>query len=74
MNTEEISRFLQRELRSHNESEVTAVEAARWLDRAGLLRDSSSTPGLPLRRLLRQKLIVGQRQEPNRRWYIRRVK
>lgn len=53
--------------------EVPAVEAAHWLDQAGLLRDSEIRHGLPLRNLLRAGLIVGQRQEPNRRWFIDRA-
>ena len=42
-----LQQWLEREWRE----EVRAVEAARWLDRTGLLRDYKS--GLPLRRLLR---------------------
>lgn len=53
---------------------LPAVEAAAWLDEAGLLADSSIRPGLPLRRLLREHRILGQRQEANRRWYIDRVR
>jgi hypothetical protein len=60
-------------LQRRERSEVPAVEAARWLDRAGLLRDSPIRPGLPLRNLLRVGLITGQRQEPNHRWFIDRV-
>jgi hypothetical protein len=52
---------------------VTAVEAAGWLDEAGLLSDSPHRPGLPLRNLLREQRIRGQRQEPNRRWFIDRT-
>jgi hypothetical protein len=69
----QINGFLQDELRRSERSEVPAVEAARWLDRAGLLRDSPIRPGLPLRNLLRVGLITGQRQEPNHRWFIDRV-
>jgi len=68
-----INRFLQEELRRRERSEVPAVEAARWLDQAGLLRDSDIRRGLPLRNLLRAGLIKGQRQEPNHRWFIDRV-
>lgn len=70
---EHINRFLQDELGRRERHEVAAVEAARWLDAAGLLTDSDIRPGLPLRDLLRARLISGQRQEPNRRWFIDRV-
>ncbi len=70
---EAINRYLQRELKQRDEPEVAAVEAARWLDEAGLLRDSSSRPGLPLRKLVRQERLAGQAQEPNGRWFIRRI-
>ncbi len=54
--------------------EVGAVEAARWLDEAGLLRNHKN--GLPLRKLLRAGRIAGQEQRPNRKngaWFIRRL-
>jgi len=65
-----ISRVLQEQLRARNRPEVTAVEAAEWLDEAGLLKDSRHRPGLPLRRLLRAGMIEGQHQYPNRRWFV----
>lgn len=68
-----INEFLQAELRSRERDEVAAVEAAKWLDQARLLTDSTIRPGLPLRDLLRAGLIIGHRQEPNHRWYIDRV-
>src|SRR5690606_31506940 len=37
---------------AHPEGRVTAVEAAAELDRLGLLKDSASRPGLPLRNRL----------------------
>jgi len=49
------------------------VEAAQWLEQAGLLKDSKVRPGRPLRDLLRMKLINGQYQLPNRRWFIKRI-
>jgi hypothetical protein len=69
----DIGAFLQRELLQRSMSEVAAVEAAKWLDVADLLRDSESRPGKPLRDLLRQGLILGQRQERSGRWFIDRV-
>jgi hypothetical protein len=49
---------------------VAAVEAAEDLDRLGLLRDSPSRPGKPLRNLLRAGLIAHAYQEGGRFWYI----
>lgn len=43
-----IIEFIQKELRVKGLREVTAVEAAEWLDKAGLLKDSASKPGLAL--------------------------
>lgn len=65
-----INEFLQNKLKQENIKEVTAVQAAKWLDRAGILKDSEHREGLPLRRLLRSGKILGQRQESNRWWFI----
>lgn len=65
-----ISEFIQTELKRKNMQEISAINAAQWLDRAGLLKDSLSRPGKPLRDLLRSKKIVGQKQLSNRRWFI----
>jgi hypothetical protein len=62
MDIEAINAYVQEQLRIQGEGSVTAVEAARWLDNAGLLNDSASRPGLPLRNLMRDGLIKGQRQ------------
>ena len=68
-----ITAFLQAELRRRRLSEVTAVQAASWLDERHLLRDSPSRPGLPLRNLLRAGVIGGAEQRPSKpygRWFI----
>lgn len=52
---------------------MSAVEAATWLEAAGLLEDSLDRPGRPLRELLRAGLIDNARQEHNRRWFIDRA-
>ena len=70
---EGISRFVQLVLQLRNMATVHAVEAARWLDAVGLLEDSPTRRGLPLRRHLRAKAIRGQRQMANRRWFIDQV-
>jgi hypothetical protein len=63
-NVDDINAALQTKLRQHRSDEVTAVEAARWLDAAGLLKDSDARPGLPLRNLLRAHRINGAVQRP----------
>jgi hypothetical protein len=70
---ESVGLFLQSELKRRRLSEVPAVEAARWLATIGLLADSESRPGLPLRRLLRGGEVIGAEQRParpNGRWFI----
>jgi hypothetical protein len=65
--------FLQEELRRRGVKEVAAVEAARWLEAAGVLGNSDSRPGLPLRNMLRAGQITGAEQRPptsHGRWYI----
>jgi hypothetical protein len=72
----EINAFLQRELRRRHLGEVAAVEAARWLDSGGLLKDRGSRPGLPLRNMLRAGDIDGAIQRPAEsygRWFIERT-
>ena len=68
-----ISQFIQSRLHQSGRASVTAVEAGAWLDTAGILRESRSRPGKPLRDLLRAGLICGQRQEANRHWFIDRI-
>lgn len=65
-----INQFLQARLKSSKLKYVGAIEAAEWLDTAGILRDSSTRPGKPLRDLLRKGKLIGQRQESNGRWFI----
>ena len=78
-----MSAHLQRRLESEGMPVASAVQAAKWLDEAGLLPDNPSRPGLPLRKRLRNlkragqlDLISGAYQDPpqpNGRWWIRRV-
>jgi hypothetical protein len=73
---EAISTFLQDRLTRIGVDEVSAVEAAVWLHESGLLRDSDSRPGLPLRNLLRKGVISAAEQRPprpNGRWFIVRA-
>jgi hypothetical protein len=69
---EAINAHIQQQLRVRGQESATAVEAAKWLDEAGVLTDSMHRVGLPLRNFLRKGVIGGQRQEPNGRWFIDR--
>jgi hypothetical protein len=66
----DINRALRTIVCRRPDREIAAVEAARELDRLGLLRDSSSRPGKPLRDLLRAGRIENARQDGGRWWYI----
>ena len=44
--------YLDRYMESSGKKEINDIEANRELDNAGLLKDSQSQPGLPLRNLL----------------------
>jgi hypothetical protein len=71
-----VESYIQEQLRRRRMPEVTAVEAARWLDSAQVLRDSPSRPGLPLSSLLRAGAIEAAEQRPARpygRWFIVRA-
>lgn len=73
VDAEGISVFLQRRLVQEGLDEVTAVEAASWLDGAGVLKDSEARPGLPLRNLLRDSRVPQAEQPPpipHGRWVI----
>lgn len=72
----QINAFLQDAVRKPALDEVAAVEAAGWLDAAGLLKDSPHRPVRPLRNLLRAGQIEGAEQRPPRahgRWFFKRV-
>ena len=68
-----INTFLQAQLRRKGRIEVAAVEAAQWLDAAGLLADRTARRGQPLRKLLRKGVIAGGEQRSARWWWIRQV-
>ena len=69
-----ISSHIQLRLRRAGLTEVTAIEAAQWLDDDGVLKDSPDRPGKPLRHFLREALIANAEQRPSTshgRWFIR---
>jgi hypothetical protein len=66
----EINAALARIACAHPDGRVSAVEAAAELDRLGLLKDSGSRPGLPLRNRLRAGEIANAHQEGGRWWFI----
>lgn len=72
-NIELINKYIRMKLEKEGLDEVTAIEAAGWLNEAGILDDSRHRRGLPLRVLLRNNQVIGAYQTANRRWYIRRT-
>lgn len=65
-----INRALQKLACGHPDRRVSAVEGAAELDRLGLLRDSRSRRGMPLRIRLRKGVIESAYQEGGRFWFI----
>lgn len=76
-----INDFIQNKLQEKKLECATAIQVADWLEKEGLLNDSYSRPGLPLRNILRKerrkdkvkRIIKGAKQIPdenNGRWYI----
>jgi hypothetical protein len=70
---QQIDAFLQARMRIAGVGEVGVVEAARWLDEAGLLTDSAAQPGLPPQPAA-QRRSARVRRPPRRygRWFIAR--
>jgi TDG/mug DNA glycosylase family protein len=73
MADDRISDWLQEYLKANDLYQLTAVEANRLLAIAGLLPDSTDRPGLPLRKRCREGRVRGAVQEPNGRWFVRRL-
>jgi hypothetical protein len=67
---EQINRTIQQFACHQPDRRSTAVEVAAELDRAGLLRDSPTRRGKPLRDLLRAGSIAHAYQEGGRFWFI----
>lgn len=67
----DINAALQRLACAEPVREIRAVDAARELDRMGLLKDSRQRRGLPLRKLLRGGKIEHSYQKDGRWWFIR---
>lgn len=67
----EINAALQRLACAEPGGQIRAVDAARELERLGLLGDSGSRRGLPLRKLLRDGQIEHACQEAGWWWFVR---
>lgn len=70
-----IIKMIDEYLEKNHLEEISAVEAAQILDKKGILKDSASRPGLPLRNILRDNKIPNAvyKQKPgNKRgyWFI----
>lgn len=54
-NSQQIIEYLDRWMIENHTKELRAVEAAKILDKAGILKDIAKRPGKPLRNRLRKK-------------------
>lgn len=71
-NIADINNFLQFKMRKEDLTEVPLRIAAKWLHEYDYLKDSKTSPGFPLRRLAKARLIIGAEQRNNYYWYITR--
>lgn len=64
--------FIDNYLIKYNLESITPVEANKLLEEAGILNDSKSRPGLPLRNLLRANKLPYAFQENGKysKWHI----
>lgn len=69
-NNKQIIKYLDSWLEQNDKTEITAIQAAEILDRAGILKDSTSRPGLPLRKKFRSGEIPHAEQYNGRWFYI----
>ncbi|MDW7729595.1 MAG: hypothetical protein SCJ94_06250 [Bacillota bacterium] len=69
MSVQEINACIQRKLAETGMEKASAIEAAKWLDNEGLLKDNPNRPGNALRKLLLTEVISGAGKEKNL-WYI----
>lgn len=72
-NLADINNFLQLQLRLINVDKISLINAAKLLNEYGYLKDSKSSPGYPLRRLILANKIRGAIKENNYFWYLKRI-
>lgn len=68
-----INNFIQRKIKVNDFREISLITASNWLDNAGLLKDSDSSPGYPLRRHIHKGNIFGAFRKNNYFWHIRAI-
>lgn len=64
-----INNYIQRRLQEENLESVPLKSAATWLAREGILRDTKSSPGFPLRRHIHRGNILGAAKHKGWRIY-----
>jgi hypothetical protein len=69
-----INNYIQRRLQQENLDAVSLKEAATWLAGEGILKDSGSSPGYPLRRHVKKGNIIGICKKDQKYWIITRLK
>ena len=73
LDVERVIRCLDADLERKGKARLTAIEANELLSSEGILRDSKTKPGAPLRRVLRQGFLPHAYQEPDKpygKWFI----
>jgi hypothetical protein len=68
-----INNYIQTRLQRENLEEVAVTEAAQWLSKENILKDSKSSPGFPLRRNIKHGNIFGAYKKHGYYWYIQRI-
>ncbi|MEJ2634110.1 MAG: helix-turn-helix domain-containing protein [Calditrichia bacterium] len=68
-----INNYIQRRMQRELLDDISLTEAARWLDGAGILKDSATSPGYPLRRHVHKGNVMGAYRKNNYYWRIRRI-
>ncbi len=71
--SEEISDFIQQQLRARNKKIIDPVTASSWLIEEGLQKEIGTRPGSFLRSLCRKGLIDGAEKKGSN-WGIKRIK
>ncbi len=68
-----INNYIQRRLQIERLDEVPLSTAAKWLEEVGILKDSRTSPGYPLRRHIHRGNIFNVYRKNNYFWFIKRI-
>lgn len=68
-----LNNFIQFYLERNNLEMIPLNLAAKLLSERGILQDSTSSPGFPLRRHAMRGTLLGAEKAANGRWWVRRI-